>query len=111
MGNVEIAPAVGSAASAGSEESGVGQGEGQRWSSHLDLDRAGTWKRAVWLCGSELTGGWETDRRRRLGTVPQLGPGLLPFLTGRWREKNYDLVAPERKKEKEKIHSSFTRLF
>ena len=87
MGNVEIAPAVGSAASAGSEESGVGQGEGQRWSSHLDLDRAGTWKRAVWLCGSEVTGGWETDRRRRLGTVPQLGPGLLPFLTGRWRQK------------------------
>jgi hypothetical protein len=36
---------VGTSGSAGSEESGVGQGEGQRWSSHLDLDSAGTWKR------------------------------------------------------------------
>ena len=50
------------AASAGSEESGVGQGEGQRWSSHLDLGRAGTWKRAV-ACGSEVIGEWEADDR------------------------------------------------
>jgi hypothetical protein len=59
MGNVEIAlaPAVGTAGSAGgSEESGVGHGEGQWWSSHLDLDRAGT-------CLEEGCGLWDWEVR------------------------------------------------
>jgi hypothetical protein len=89
MGNVEIAlaPAVGTAGSAGgSEESGVGHGEGQWWSSHLDLDRAGTWDLpggGLWPVGlgSEAMG-------EKTAAGGDIWAGPLPFLICRWREKN-----------------------
>jgi hypothetical protein len=116
-GNAEIAPAVGTSGSAGSEERGVGQGERQRWSSHLDLDRAGTWEGPGRGAEPQRAGvlrpeGVMSDGRRTGKTAARAGDriatwaGPFPFLICGWREKNMIFSTPNGREKKGKVRDT-----